>query len=269
MSEFRADLHCHTTCSDGTLSPEELILQAKACGLSGLCITDHDTVNAYPAAILAAQQHHIWLGSGVEFSTMERGKSVHILGYDINLESEALKAFCKRHLERRKNRNHLIVDKLKKQGLIIEWEEQDHVPLGRPHIAQALMAKGYVGSVQEAFQKWIGDNKPCFAAGTPMTVDETLAVIHGAGGKAFLAHPHLLDLSPHSLLKKPFDGIECYYASFPKDREQKWIDLAQKNRLLISGGSDFHGAIKPHNPLGCSWVDEESFHRIFETHKWH
>ena len=138
--------------------------------------------------------------------------------------------------------------------------------LGRPHIAQLMVKKGYVASIKEAFNLYIGDGKACFVPGDSVTVEETLDIIHQAEGKAFIAHPHLLvhNNKIKELLKLPFDGLECHYAKFPPDQEKRWLKIAREKQWLISGGSDFHGTVKDYIALGCSWVDEESFHRIFK-----
>ncbi len=275
MNPFRADLHSHSTASDGTFTPTELITHAKEIGLAGLCITDHDTVNGYAEAIDAAQSLGLLLGSGVEFSSTDQGMSVHVLGYDIDIHSPDVHAFCLRHIERRRKRNQNIIDKLASKGMLIDATPlfeaiEKGKPIGRPHIAKQLIDKGYVRTIQEAFDLWLGDGKPCFDPGHPISTDETLEIIHQAGGKAFLAHPHFIKKKGEiaRLLSKPFDGIECYYSKCTPAQEKKWIDEATKRGLLISGGSDFHGAIKPHIPLGCSWVGEETFHRIFEKNTW-
>ena len=137
--------------------------------------------------------------------------------------------------------------------------------VGRAHIAAKLLEMGYVKSYMDAFHRLIGDGKPCFDPGIPITTDETLNVIHAAGGKAFIAHPHLLPggARVRKLLEKPFDGIEFYYSRSPLDQEKRWIKLANERGLLISGGSDFHGKFRPEVPLGYSWVDEETYNKIF------
>ncbi len=266
---FRADLHCHTTCSDGTMTPEELMFHAKKIGLQGLSITDHDTVLAYKTAIPLAREFGLLLGSGVELSSVDEGVSVHVLGYDIDIENEALIALCMRHIERRRERNRRILEKLKERGILIELEEGEK-PIGRPHIAQALVEMRVVTSIDQAFKQLIGDGCPCFDPGVPISTDETLEVIHEAGGKAFIAHPHLLRSSKaiKRLLEKPFDGIECYYSKCLPNQEQKWVTLANEKGLLISGGSDFHGGVKPGIPLGASWVDRVVFDQIFEKNRW-
>jgi len=266
---FRADLHCHTTCSDGTLTPEELLHRAKQEGLNGLSITDHDTVAAYKAAIPLAATLEILLGVGVEFSSILRDTSIHILGYDFDLESPAILTLCQRHKKRRQVRNQRILERLSRLSMLIHEEELLAVgkgTVGRPHIAEIMMKKGYVRTMKEAFDLYIGDGKPCFDPGEGISSEETIWIIHQGGGKAFIAHPHILKHQNKlkELLKLPFDGIECYYSRSLPGNESRFLRIAKEKGWLISGGSDFHGDIKAHVPLGCSWVDEACFHQIFQ-----
>ncbi|MBI3236223.1 MAG: PHP domain-containing protein [Chlamydiales bacterium] len=264
---FRADLHAHTTCSDGTFTPEELVSHAKEIGLSALCITDHDSIDAYPTAIPQARKEGLILVAGVEFSSVFQEMSVHILGYDILLDHPSILSLCKRHKLRRENRNRMILKKLASCGFSISEEELSACGsnLGRPHIAQLMVQKGYVPTFKHAFQNYLAEGKRCYASGEMIPAEETIETIHQAQGKAFLAHPHLMihRRKIRSLLNLPFDGIECYYAKFPADKEKKWLRIAQERSLLASGGSDFHGACKEHIPLGCSWVEKEVFDQIF------
>lgn len=267
---FRAEIHCHTNCSDGTASPLELIELAKEAGLQGLSITDHDTIDAYTTAIPAAKKSGIRLGSGAEFSCTFQDISIHVLAYDFKLDSRKIIALCQNHEERRMKRNRLIIQKLRGKGFSISEDEllefaKGH-SVGRPHIAEVMLKKGYVKTLKEAFQKYIGDGRSCFASGETVPLEETLKIIHDAEGKAFLAHPHLLpNKTPFaSLLTLSWDGIECYYSKLADDACQKWVDIATKRGLLISGGSDFHGRIKPDVVLGCRAIDLKTFERIFE-----
>ena len=270
MYRFRADLHCHTTASDGSLSPEELLLLAKEEGLAGLSITDHDTVEAYGVAIPLAKELGLELLPGIELSSMHQGQSVHILGYGFDLESETLRAFCNWHIERRIGRNREILALLSQKGMPVSEEEMHGVEIpnkriyGRPHIAQAMIAKGYVASIREAFDKWIGEGKPCYAPGMRVSVEETIATLHKAHGKAVIAHPHLIRSAKlvDELLEMPFDGIEGYYARLPLDVEKKWVDIGNKKGWIVTGGSDFHGSSKPYITLGSSWVAEPVFRQL-------
>lgn len=272
MNPFRADLHCHSTCSDGTLSPTEIVHLAKQIGLSGLSITDHDTVEAYPIVIEPCLQMGIQLLVGAEFSTVLNGSSVHILGYGFRYDNIDIKTLCIKHTERRLNRNLSILNLLAKNGMPVSEEELTaacvSIPediarhtVGRPHIALAMVRKGYVATVQEAFKKYLSDGMPCYIQGTAITVEETIEVIHGAKGIAVIAHPHLVHDRQlvRKLLTMDFDGIECYYGRFYPQHHREWLKIAEKKKWLVTGGSDFHGSIKPDIHLGCSWIGEEQF----------
>lgn len=265
---FRADLHCHTRYSDGSDSPEELIRLAVEKGLSGLSITDHDTFDAYGEADLLAKQYQISLLPGIEFSASLRTEPVHILGYAFSLKSESMRQLCERHKERRRNRNALILKKLDKLGIHIE-EEELHLPfsktIGRPHIALALMKKGVVSSIKEAFIRYLAEGRPAYDPGEPISIEETIQAIHEGHGKAILAHPHLIKRQSivRAMFQMPFDGLEGYYARFPPEQEKKWLDLAQKKEWIVTGGSDYHGVNKPQNPLGSSWVGKETFNLLY------
>lgn len=269
MDDFRADMHCHSTCSDGTCSPEELVDIAFKSGLKGLSITDHDSVEAYQSAVEPAAKLGIKLLSGVEFSAEQDSVNVHILAYAFAFQNPVITKFCQKHAARRVERNREILDLLRMHRMPIK--EQDVIDLspcgtiGRPHIALAMINYGYVKTLQEAFKKYLGDGKSCFASGKPFSVEETLDVIHKAKGLAVIAHPHLIDHVPTTkrLLEMNFDGIECYYGKFPAHVHEKWLEMARNKNWLISGGSDFHGAIKPNISLGNSWVNEELFNSFY------
>lgn len=269
---FIADLHCHSTCSDGSKTPEELVLIAKAIGLKGLAITDHDSIESFSIASETAKREGIELLTGVEFSTVHNKTSIHILGYAFAPHSEIIESFCQKHHLRRFTRNQAILEKLVKAGLPITELELERetsgsmTTVGRPHIAKAMMRKGYVKTVQEAFQKYLGDGKSCFAEGPSFSTTETIDLIHEAKGLAVIAHPHLVDNGRilNELLEMNFDGIECYYAKFNMDQHKRWLRIAEKKKWLITGGSDFHGDIKPNLPLGSSYIDEPKFRILYD-----
>lgn len=265
---FRADLHCHTYYSDGADSPEEIIALAKEKGLSGLSITDHDTTNAYQEAIPAAERAQLLLLPGIEFSAILRHEPVHILGYAFSLKSESIHQLCEQHIVRRQKRNSLILQKLNKLGIPITEEELIQPiarSIGRPHIALALMKRGVVSSIKEAFERFLGEGKAAYAPGEEITVEETIEAIHAGKGKAILAHPHLIKRQTivRALLQMPLDGLECYYARFSPLQHQKWLDFAKTRGWIITGGSDYHGANKPMNPLGSSWVGQDTFNLLY------
>jgi 3',5'-nucleoside bisphosphate phosphatase len=276
MNPFRADLHCHTTSSDGSETPEKVIQLAKAAGLSALSITDHDTVDAYKTAIPLAKEAGITLLPGVEFSTVLDQISVHILGYGFQTNDTAIQALCEKHVERRKERNLAVLEKLKAHGMPLSYEDlTSAIPtqstskgrsIGRPHIAFAMIKKGYIATVQDAFDKYLGDDCPCYVQGNSFTVDETIDTIHRAKGIAIIAHPHLIKNTSllNQLLTKNFDGIECYYGNFQSHANTRWLKIAKHRNWLITGGSDFHGTAKPNLCLGSSWIGQEHFQAILD-----
>ncbi|MBM3202007.1 MAG: PHP domain-containing protein [Chlamydiae bacterium] len=261
-------MHVHSICSDGTHKPVELIDLAKKQNLQGISITDHDTVSAYTKELFEyAKSQDILLLTGVEFSTHDGDCGVHILGYDIDPRHPDILKFCEAHQKRREERNQAILEKLKSKGFAIEQNELEG--MGRPHIAKAMIQKGYVRDFKEAFDHYIGDDGPCYVRGEAFTVEETIRIIHAASGQAFLAHPILIEKRGiiERLLKKGFDGIECYYAKSTNDQTRKMLKMAQKYQLKISGGSDFHGDNKPYLPLGAAFVTEENFFPLYNNSK--
>ncbi len=264
-----ADMHCHTTCSDGTLTPQKIIQLAVKTGLKGLSITDHDTIDAYATAIPAAKEQGINLLPGVEFSAKYRETSVHILAYAFSVDNPIIQEFCQQHKMRRNRRILAILKRLETQGMKITEEDlpSHQGSRGRPHIALAMQNKGYVRTIQEAFRNYLSEGQCCFVPGDEFSVEETLNTIHAAKGIAILAHPQLIKRQSRvkQLLQMPFDGLEGYYAKFPLHIEKRWVDIATQKKWIITGGSDFHGDYKEHITLGCSWVPEETF-RILENH---
>ena len=257
----------HSTASDGTDTPLELLDLCQEKGLLGLSITDHDTVAAYtPALFIGAEKRGLKLGTGVEFSTRHKGKSIHILGYNIDVSAADLLTFCDAHQKRRFKRNLAMCQKLAKMGMPIgeDWLVGKE-GVGRPHIAKKMVEKGYVNSIKSAFSRFIGDGKCAFVDSDLFSTQETIELIHASGGKAFIAHPHLIKHNRivQELIEMPFDGVEAYYGTFSKDHEEKWLKIAQEKNWMISGGSDYHGAIKPENRLGSSYVTRKTFEDIF------
>jgi len=269
--DYRADLHCHTTCSDGSLTPIEILHLAKKHHLLGLSITDHDTLDAYTNDTLAlACELGIDLFVGVELSARLDHTSVHILGYGVNKTDQLLRFFM-RQRENRDRRNAEILRQLAKRSFVLTQEELARKKTGRGagrvHIAQLMVEKGYVPSIHAAFDLYIGDHKCCFAENNCFNIQDVVDIVHQAGGKAFIAHPHVIQKREilMALLEVNFDGIECYYSLLSPKREKKWLKVAQQKNWLVSGGSDFHGDIKPRVMLGSSWVDAQTVESIFAT----
>ena len=177
---------------------------------------------------------------------------------------------------RKRQRNIEILKKLNENNILINEEELyqyakskgvNETVVGRPHIASLMLEKGYISTIQEAFDKFLKDGGPCFVAGKRISSDSAIGAIHKANGLAILAHPHLIKSKKllNKLLKLGFDGIEVYYARLPLHIEENWKKLAANNDLLITGGSDFHGDVKPHINIGCSWVNEEAFNKLIKN----
>ncbi|HEV7737172.1 MAG TPA: PHP domain-containing protein [Chlamydiales bacterium] len=265
MVDFRADLHCHTICSDGTDTPEEVLRKAASLGLQGLSITDHDTIDAYTPEIMAlAVELNIRLLPGVELSSEWEKSSVHILGYGIDLQSSSLREFLVQMIQRRRERNADILQKLRGKGFVIELEELENLAfktVGRPHIAHLMVQKGFVNSWKEAFDRYLKDGAPCYAPGIKFTPTQVIEQIHLAQGKAILAHPHFLPKGSfvRTLLRLPLDGLEGYYGNVHPFQEKPWIDMAKQRKWIVTGGSDYHGSVKPGITLGCSWVGLDTF----------
>ncbi len=270
---FRADLHCHSTCSDGSLTPVELVQLAKKQSLQGLAITDHDHVASYAMAKEEAKALGVALIPGVEFSSRHDNQNVHILGYSFKPDHPQIQALCNWHKTRRKERCRAILERLDSLGVFLsfgEIAEQAHGELiGRPHIAAAMVKKGVVSSIKEAFQLYLGDGKTAYVAGESVGVKETIEALHLAGGVAVIAHPHLIKSQSllQAVLNLPFDGIEVFYARFPLDKTKRWEEAARQRSWLITGGSDFHGTIKPDLPLGSSWVGKEAFRKLAQLYE--
>ncbi|MFA6915671.1 MAG: PHP domain-containing protein [Parachlamydiales bacterium] len=272
-SLWRADLHSHSTCSDGVLSVPELIDLAKKNGLNGLAITDHDTIQAH---LSFPTPQDFYLLAGIEFSTTFEGHSIHMLGYSYNLNSPEMAELCQRHQLRREERNEKILEKLKTKGIFIttddllEFASQDFQrTIGRPHIATAMVKKGYVATLNDAFKLYLSDNSSCFVKGETITTEETLEVLRKAGAYAVLAHPHLVPNSNlvEKILRLKLDGIEAYYAYFAAAQHTRWLKMAEKYNLFVTGGSDFHGGEKVANVLGCSWTKKETFEMLWNRYK--
>jgi len=261
----RADLHCHSTYSDGSLTPKELVALAKEMGLSGLSITDHDSFSGY----FEAEGEGIDILPGVELSTEFEKKSVHILGYAFDPHDKDFTAFCLAQREARLERNRQIIQRLAQSGLELTEDEvidsrDPNKAYGRVHIALVLLKKGYIKDFHEAFKRFIGSNCSCYVPGKKCTSLEAIEAIHKAKGKAVLAHPHLLHSRSleRKLLALPFDGLEAYYGRFLPNVNAHWVEVAQKRGLFVTGGSDFHGLPKPEVRLGANVAPQDVFEAL-------
>ena len=218
------DLHLHTTASDGTLTPEELIKEGSFRGLSVLAITDHDTLDGISKAQKIAKELNITLVPGIEFSTEWEESEIHILGYFTELKSVKLHDTITNLRKKREERNIKIIEKLNKSGLKITYKEvcegHENSVIGRTHIATILLKKGYVYSRNEAFTQYLGFKKAAYVGKVNFTPIDAINVIHEANGVAIIAHPGLVNLSEvklkklfMGLIENGIDGFECYHPS--------------------------------------------------------
>ncbi|AEH44935.1 PHP domain protein [Thermodesulfatator indicus DSM 15286] len=277
------DLHTHSTASDGTLTPIDLVKEAKNINLIAIALTDHDTVAGLKDAQNMAEKLEIAFVPGVEISVKFQGPGhCHILGYFIDYENSVLKETLASLHEARAKRNILMIEKLKSLGIDISIEELKKMAgggeIGRPHMAKILVQKGVVKDFDEAFEKYLAKGKPAYVPKARLEAEEAIKIIHQAGGLVSLAHPYYLGLDEDSLIRyvaelknKGLDAIEAYYTDHDESYTQFCLELAKKFSLLITGGSDFHGENKPEIKLGIGKgnlrVPEEVYEKLLEAFK--
>lgn len=260
----QVDLHVHSTRSDGTLTPTELVHYAIEKHLSAFALTDHDTVDGIDEALEAAQGKNIRVIPGIEYSTEYHNGDVHIVGLFIDYKSPVFVDYLTRFKQSRLDRNHKLCANLQTAGFDITYEALvDMFPgavITRAHYAKFLLEKGYVKSLNEAFERYLGDHTPYFVHREKITPKEVIEVTRKAGGVPILAHPTLYKLGKEqlnilvaTLKEQGIMGIECIYSTYTHSDEREIKALAQKYDLLPSGGSDFHGGTKPGLDLGCGY----------------
>ena len=245
----RVDLHIHSNASDGRYSPAEIVRTAATAGLKVIALTDHDTIDGLVPAIEAAKEFpSLTLIPGVELSTDIPSGEVHVLGYFIEYSDQEFKASLERMRNSRANRADKMVAKLKELGCNIELERVKEIAgngaLGRAHIAQALLEKGYIGSFKDAFTKYIGHGCPAYVGREKLTPAEAVKLVLKANGLPVLAHPFTA-LNPEEVIKElktvGLVGMEVYYAGYLPTEVNSLLGLAQKYDLIPTGGTDYHG----------------------------
>ena len=246
----------HTIFSDGTYSPAEVVSLARRANISIISITDHDTVEGVELAMEAAKGSDITVIPGVELSARKESKSVHILGYFIDYRNRELIDFLNWMKEARYRRAEKVIEKLKSFGVKLDMQEviEEAGPgvIGRTHIAQALIRRGAVDGIGEAFAKYLGYGKPCYIPKANVSPKEAIDIIKGASGIPVLAHPGLLseDGWIPELVVDGLEGIEVWYSQHSNSQIEKYKSIAKKYNLLMSGGSDSHGKMKKYPPIG-------------------
>ena len=262
------DLHMHSTASDGTLSPAQIVASAMAEAGNKkepvvIALTDHDTVAGIPEFMKEAEKYTERLTAvpGVEISTDYHGVEIHVLGYNIDIHNAALLERLKVCRESRDGRNEKIIQKLQEQGIQITMDDirpaDPNETIARPHIAKQLLKKHYVSSVKEAFDKYLAEGRCCYVERIMPTPQEAISLIKNSGGIAVLAHLMYykkLDAAQKATLaaelkEAGLDGIETYYNTYTPEEEEFVKSLAKEHALLRTGGTDFHGQNKPHISL--------------------
>ena len=250
------DLHVHSTFSDGSLTPEELVEKAAAVRLTAMALTDHDGMMGIARFLESCRRHGLRGIPGVEISVGHDGGTLHMLGYFMDHQHAGISEGLARLRQGREERNRRILERLNQLGVVLDWDEVSRFAkedvVGRPHFALAMVEKGYVRKKDEAFDRYLGKGKPAYVDRFRFTVEQSLAMIREAGGVPVLAHPFTLNLGRRRLreqladfARKGLQGIECYYSEHNPDQQRFCINLARDLNLAVTGGSDFHGAMNP------------------------
>jgi predicted metal-dependent phosphoesterase TrpH len=252
------DLHTHTNESDGTYSPFELVDAAAALGLDALAISDHDTLAGYDRALPRAREKGLDLECGIELSTKFRGKTVHLLGYFLHEQPvDGFRDWLAEMQATRRDRNVRLAERLRSLGMdvtIEEVEKKGRSLTGRPHFARLMLEKGYVSSIQEAFDEYLDESAKGYVYRREPQFAEGVRRIREAGGIASLAHPVRVPGDVSALMPELCDAglnaLEAYHSDHSGENTELYLDLATRYGLRVTGGSDFHGAVKPGVRLG-------------------
>lgn len=277
------DLHTHSTASDGSFTPEEVVDLAKQAGLSSFALTDHDTVKGIEQALNHAKEiGGINVIPGTELSCYEDEREIHIVGLFVDHKNEEFLDALKKMEQARELRNEQMVKKFVDGGIPLTIDELKHGNPGsvitRAHFARVLVEKGVCKDKAEAFDKYLGINCPFYLPKPKVTPEYVIGLINAAGGTAILAHPYSYKLSKSQvealldkLIPAGLAGMECYYSTYDNGQTSELRSIAYNKNLLVSGGSDFHGAIKPDISIGTGWgnlrVPEKLLDNIVEYRK--
>ncbi|WP_342551943.1 PHP domain-containing protein [Paenibacillus sp. FSL R7-0652] len=265
----RCDLHTHSQASDGMQSPADNVKLAKRKGLSAVALTDHDTVAGAAEAQRAGEAFDITVVAGVEISTRAGDKDIHVLGYYINTEDELFLQRLRGLREAREDRNHLIIGRLQELGLDISWQDvldelgrplEPDESIGRPHMADVLVKKGYAVDMRDAFDRYLAEGRPGFVSVPRVTPKDACEWIRAAGGAAVIAHPGLYqdDELVRAIIADCLpDGIEVFHSDHGPQEERRYSEMAREYDLIETGGSDYHGerqGVVFHGDLGSRTV---------------
>ena len=266
------DLHTHTTASDGRCAPAELVLRASAAGVTVLSVTDHDTVAAAAAASATCAETGVEFVPGIEITAVSRDTDVHVLGYFLGVESPSLQTFLAAQRLRRIDRLREIVARLALFDIHLDADalaqpaiDDPSTSAGRPWIARALVAAGHVASTGVAFEKWLSRGRPAFVPRLAASPEEVVGLIHNAGGLASLAHPGLLrhDEWIPTFVNAGLDALEAFHTDHDADTRDRYVQLARRYGVLVSGGSDYHGDASHGAPApGTTSLPRDAYERL-------
>jgi predicted metal-dependent phosphoesterase TrpH len=265
-----ADLHIHSTASDGRLTPAEVVRKAAGRGLKFIALADHDSIDGIaPARAEASAFPGLKVIPGVELSTDVAEGEVHILGYFIDYNDAEFNYALSGFKNSRLQRGQKMVAKLEKLGIHIDWQRVLEIAgsstIGRPHIAQAMLEKGYITSFKQAFDEYLGHDRPAYVARDKMTPQEAVRLIIKAGGLPVLAHPLTLP-DPEGMIKElkagGLVGIEVYYNGYTPEEVSRLLTLADKYKLVVTGGSDYHGIDSTETAIGGADVPIEAVEKL-------
>jgi len=264
------DLHTHTTASDGRCSPAELVARAAAAGVAVLSVTDHDTVAGCGPTAAACATAQIEFVPGIEITAVRDGVDVHTLGYFMDVESPALAQFLVLQREDRMSRVRTMVDLLSGYGIDLDADailkparEDESRSAGRPWVARAMVEAGYVPTISDAFERWLGHGRPAFVPRRGTTPEAVIAQVREAGGIASIAHPGPLrhDEWLPAFVDAGLDAIEAYHSQHDAATTSRYVAFADKVGIAVTGGSDYHGDAS-HGALGGVTLPRDAFERI-------
>lgn len=271
------DLHTHSLKSDGSMTPAEVVREAKRAGLAAIALSDHDTVDGIREAVAEGEKIGVEVIPAIEFSVQSKTET-HILGYFIDIENPDLLKTLKEVVDLRIERNYVTCQRLNELGFDITIEEVRALApnnfVGRAHFARVLMDKGYTKSVKEGFDLYMTSGKYAYCEKQRLTARNAVELIGKCGGISFLAHPHLTKLGDDELKEflkelKGFglSGLEGYYTDYTPEMQEKYQAMAKELGLLISGGTDFHAAMKPHISIGTGLGNMKIPYSVLEAMK--
>jgi len=260
------DLHLHSTCSDGSLTPTEIVTTAADIGLTGIALTDHDTLEGLAEAATVAADRGIRFIGGTELSVLWKDQSMHMLVYFLNPEPGPLQDRMEELRVSRQQRNHHIATRLQELGLEVSMdevtEEAGSGVIGRPHFAGVLIRKGYVANVPEAFERYLASGRPAYVSRKRLGAAEAIKLARQSGAVPVIAHPHTLNLRAEEfatgfadLVSQGLGGIEAYYGEYTPMMRSRIAAICSDLGIVATGGSDYHGRYKPHLEIGTGKGD--------------